>query len=259
MASSSALSTEQLACGYPERPVLRDIAITFAKGTATAILGPNGSGKSTLLKTLTGELAPLSGKVLLVQGDLATLSVRQIATLLSVVPQQEHIPFRFTAREVVTMGRYAQSAGILDTAEDRTAAEEAMRYTDCLHLAERPITELSGGERQRVLLARALAQDTDIVVLDEPTTHLDITHQLDLCRIVREMVRDGKTVIAAMHDLNLVGQFASKAALLGDGGVVALDETEVVLNSPRLDEVYGVAFRRITDGGRTVVLPPSAL
>lgn len=254
---SSSLSTKHLDCGYPERSVLRNVTLKFAQGTATAILGPNGSGKSTFLKTLAGELAPVAGQVLIGDAVLSSLSVRDIALNLSVVPQHEHIPFRFTAREVVTMARYVRSDGIFDSVEDRTATEEAMRYTDCLHLAERPITELSGGERQRVLLARALAQDTEIVVLDEPTTHLDIAHQMDLCRIVREMVGDGKTVVAAMHDLNLIGHFAERAVLLGDGAVAMLDETEAVLSSQILDGVYNVTFRRVKDGGRTIILPPS--
>lgn len=257
MASNNALSTNQLQCGYPERPVLRNLNLSFAKGTATAVLGPNGSGKSTFLKTLYGEIAALSGTVEVEGKSLQGLSVREVAMAISVVPQQEHIPFRFTAREIVTMARYIRSDGVFDSAEDRLAVEKAMRFTDSLELAERPVNELSGGERQRVLLARALAQDTNIVILDEPTTHLDITHQLDLCRLIREMVKEGKTVIAAMHDLNLVGHFAERAILFGPGGLVAEDETEKLLASGELDDVYQVKFNKIKDGGKTLVLPPS--
>lgn len=257
MASSSALSTDSLDCGYPERPVLKDLNLVFEKGTATAVLGPNGSGKSTFLKTLYGELPTLSGTVEIEGQRIQRLSVREVAMAISVVPQQEHIPFRFNAREIVAMGRYSRSNGVFDSAEDRRTVEEAMRFTDSLDLAHRPINELSGGERQRVLLARALAQDTNIVILDEPTTHLDITHQLDLCRLVREMVSQGKTVIAAMHDLNLVGHFAERAILFGKGGLVVADETERLMASDALDEIYQVKFNKIKDGGKTLVLPPS--
>ena len=257
MASSNALSTDQLHCGYPERPVLNRLTLSFEKGTATAVLGPNGSGKSTFLKTLYGELPALSGTIEIEGKRIQNLSVREIAMAISVVPQQEHIPFRFTSREIVTMGRYVRSDGVFDSSEDRVAVETAMKFTDSLELADRPVNELSGGERQRVLLARALAQDTNIVILDEPTTHLDITHQLDLCRLVREMVNQGKTVIAAMHDLNLVGHFAERAILFGKGGLVAADETEKLMESDALDEVYQVRFTKIKDGGKTLVLPPS--
>lgn len=256
MDSNSALSTERLSCGYPERPVLQDISLRFEKGTATAILGPNGSGKSTLIKTLSGEIPALSGQITLGYIDLSQISIRDIAKRIAVVPQQEHIPFRFSAREIVMMGRYVHSEGVFDSSEDFHHTEEAMRFTDCLQYADRPVNELSGGERQRVLLARALAQDTEIVILDEPTTHLDITHQLDLCRLVRQLVEQGKTVIAAMHDLNLVGHFAGRSVLLGNGRAVIVDTTESVLASPELDSVYQVAFRRIENGGKTLVLPP---
>lgn len=259
MGSNSALSTDNLDCGYHERPVLKNLNLLFERGTATAVLGPNGSGKSTFLKTLYGELPALSGTIEIEGQRIQGLSVREIAMAISVVPQQEHIPFRFTAREIVAMGRYSRFEGVFDSAEDRLAVEEAMRFTDSLELADRAINELSGGERQRILLARALAQGTKIVILDEPTTHLDITHQLDLCRLIRELVNKGKTVIAAMHDLNLVGHFAERAILFGKGGLVVADETEKLMESDALDNVYQIRFNKIKDGGKTLVLPPSQL
>lgn len=185
------------------------------------------------------------------------LSISDLAFRIAVVPQQEHIPFRFSAWEIAMMGRLVRSRGIADTEEDRAAVRLALEFTDSLSYAERPMNELSGGEKQRVLLARALAQETDIVILDEPTTHLDITHQIDLCRLVRQMTETGKTVVAAMHDLNLVASMATRAILLGGGGLRLDGSTEEVLSSPALDEVYRVAFRRTKDGGKTLVLPPS--
>ena len=254
--SSSPLSCKGLACGYGSSPVLRDVDLEFEPGTTTAIIGPNGSGKSTLLRTLGGELKPIHGSVHLGNKNLLDLSILETARRIAVVPQSEQIAYRFTAGEIVLMGRLPMSPGIRDTAEDREAAEKAMRFTDSWEFRDRPINELSGGERQRVLLARALAQDTPIILLDEPTTHLDITHQLDLVRLVKEFQKLGKTIVAAMHDLNLVGAMAQKTALLYAGIVRVQGPTEQVLSGAKLDEAYGVAFRRVVDGGKTLVLPP---
>lgn len=256
-ASSSSFAVQGLECGYPQRVVISGVDLSFEPGTATAILGPNGSGKSTFLRTLTGELKALKGQVEIGGRRLGEMSVAQIASLVAVVPQQEHIPFRFTAWEIVMMGRLVRAKGLGDSAEDRAAVTKAMEFTDCAGFKDRPVNELSGGERKRVLLARALAQETDIVVLDEPTTHLDVTHQIELCRLVRQMAGTGKTVVAAMHDLNLVASMADRAVLLGVGTVKLDGTVEDVLASPLLDEVYKVAFRRTKDGGKTLILPPS--
>lgn len=245
-----------MAGGYPGRQVLSDIDLEFAPGAVTAILGPNGSGKSTLLKILSGLIAPLKGEVHIDGSPLSRMSVQEIARRIAVVPQEEAIPFRFSVREIVLMGRIAWSSGLADTPDDRRIAEEAMRFADCLQFADRPIDELSGGEKQRVLIARALAQETPILLLDEPTTHLDITHQIGISRLVRELSAQGKTVIAAMHDLNMVGLMADRAILLGDGVVKLAGTTAEVLGSQELDQVYEVAFDRIERGGRTILLPP---
>lgn len=256
MECSRVLECVGVSAGYPGRPVLSAIDLAFDPGTSTAIIGPNGSGKSTLLKTLTGEVATTSGVVRVNGKPVDRLTVAEIGEQIAVVPQQEHIPFRFSAWEVVMMGRLVRSPGIRDTAEDRHAAERALHFTDCISLMHRPINELSGGEKQRVLLARALAQETDIILLDEPTTHLDITHQLDLCRLVRELTSMGKTVVAAMHDLNLLPHISESAVLLGGGGLRLSGSVDEVLNASELDQVYQVEFRRMKDGGNTLVLPP---
>jgi iron complex transport system ATP-binding protein len=245
-----------LSCGYPRRAVLASVDLEFSTASATAIIGPNGSGKSTLLKTLAGELTPISGEIFLAGQPISAYSISDLARNIAVVPQQEHIPFRFTVWEIVMMGRLAHADGVWDTPSDRAAVEQALGFTDCLQFKDRFVTELSGGERQRAMIARALAQETGIIVLDEPTTHLDVTHQLDLCQLVRQMVESGKTIIAAMHDLNLIGQMASRAVLIGCGQVLKTGTSQEVLNSPELDRAYQVEFRRVLDGGKTVVLPP---
>jgi len=256
MDSGSSLWCEGLACGYGGREVLRDVSLYFEPGAVTAVLGPNGSGKSTLLKTLARLIPAFRGSVSLGGKRIWELSIREVAQHLAVVPQGEVIPFRFTVEEVVLMGRISRSDGLADTAEDRRVAREAMEFADCLAFAERPVNELSGGERQRVLLARALAQQTDVLLLDEPTTHLDLTHQISFNRLCRELASRGKTVIAALHDLTMVGAMADRAILLGDGTVRLDDTVGAVLSSSELDLVYKVAFERIERGGKTLVLPP---
>lgn len=255
--SSPPIECLGLSCGYPGRVVLSGLDLAFEAGSSTALIGPNGSGKSTLLKTLTGEVPATAGSVQIHGKHLTDLSIVDVGKSVAVVPQQEHIPFRFSAWEVVMMGRLVRSPGIKDSMEDRDAVSRALSFTDCQSLANRPVNELSGGEKQRVLLARALAQETDIILLDEPTTHLDITHQLDLCRLVRELTSMGKTIVAAMHDLNLLPLISNCAVLLGDGELQLAGSIEDVLNSPHLDDVYHVDFRRTKDGGNTLVLPPS--
>lgn len=253
----SALRCERLSCGY-SAPILQDVNLTFAPGEVTAIIGPNGSGKSTFLKTLSGLIRPLAGEVRIDNRLIQDLSFREIALKIATVPQEENIPFRFTAREIVAMGRIARSSGLAETAEDSRIIEEAMRFTDSFAFADRPIHELSGGEKQRVTIARALAQEAEILLLDEPTTHLDLTHQLEICRIARDLAKEGKTILSALHDLNMVGAMADRAVLLGDGRVKVAGEVNEVLSSPQLDETYKVSFERMERGGRIVVLPPLA-
>lgn len=257
MACTNPVECIGLSCGYPGRAVLSGVNLSFGAGTATAIIGPNGSGKSTFLKTITREVEARQGRVDIFGRSSREMSISEIAASIAVVPQQEYIPFRFSAREVVMMGRLVRSPGIRDTPEDEAAVDRALKFTDCSDLAHRSVNELSGGEKQRVLVARALAQETDIVVLDEPTTHLDVTHQLDLCRLVRELTGMGKTVIAAMHDLNLLSHIADRAVLLHDGKVASEGSVEDILNAASLDAAYQVSFRRTKDGGKTLVLPPA--
>lgn len=249
------LQATGLACGH-ERSVLNDVELSLQPGEAVALIGPNGSGKSTLLKTLAGTLAPLKGKIELAGEDLARMRPREAALQIASVPQEEAAPFSFTVRQLVLMGRLARSAGLLDTAQDLTVADEAMRRCDCLHLAERYANELSGGERQRALIARALAAETPILLMDEPTSHLDAPHQAWIVKLVRELSAEGKGVIVALHDLNLVAAMADRAVLVADGAVNLDGTTQEVLASRMLDKAFSVEFERaLTSSGRMVVVP----
>ena len=251
------VEADDLVCGYPGRTVLSGVGLSLRSGTVTALLGPNGSGKSTLLKTLAKTLPPLGGVVSIAGHPLARLNFGDLAKLVGYVPQEEVPPFRFTVRQVVTMGRLPHSTGLFDTEEDHVAATDAMVLADCLDLQDRVVMELSGGERQRVLIARALAQQANVLLLDEPTAHLDVRHQIGIIRLLRRLAAEGKCVVAAVHDLNLGAMLADDAVLIRDRRLSAPRPYGEVLNSGDLDEAYGVRFRRLPDGptGRTWVMP----
>ncbi len=249
------LGVKALTCGHSS-PVLTGVEFTVEAGETVVLLGPNGSGKSTLLNTLAGLLRPLGGAIHLGDDELANLKPREVARRIASVPQEEAVPFAFTIRQLVAMGRLAQSSGLLDTTEDHEAAEEAMRRADCFHLAERIAGETSGGERQRALIARALAQDAPLLLMDEPTSHLDAPHQAWIVRLVRTLASEGRSVVVALHDLNLASAISKRAVLLSGGGITMDDTTEAVLASDRLDQAFGTEFDRLTtSGGRPVVVP----
>jgi len=236
------LELQSASLGYADHPVLRQVSLRVDPGEILAVVGPNGVGKSTLIKAASGALPPLSGEVRINGQDLRSLRPAARARLVSVVPQATDLPGSFLALDVVLMGRtpylrWLENEGALD----REAAQLAMQRTELAELAERPVGELSGGEQQRVLIARALAQQAPVMLLDEPTAHLDLRHQDQVLRLVRELARERSlAVLLALHDLNLVARFADRVALLSNGGVRALGKPEQVLPPDGLAEVYGM-------------------
>lgn len=245
---SALIEALNLGCGYPSRPVLSGINLTLNAGEVVALLGPNGSGKSTLLKTLSGTLRGLEGDVRVDGISLAKLSYRERGRRIGFVPQEELPTFPFLARQIVMMGRIPHSPGFFDAPQDWPLAREAMIRADCLAFTDRPVTELSGGERQRVLIARALASEAKILLLDEPSSHLDVGHVLSLVGLLRELACASHGIMLAVHDLNLAAMIADRAVLLGNGRIRADGAIHEVLRSGELDEVYGVDFERMTTG-----------
>ena len=241
------LRLANLYAGYPQRPVIQGVTLSVAPGQVTALLGPNGAGKTTLIRALSGVIQPVRGQVYWQETDLLRLPSHQRARYLAVVPQARQLPPTFTVRQAVALGR-TPYLGWLGTPgpEDRAAVERALDWTDLHPLADRLLGHLSGGEQQRVLLARALAQATPILLLDEPTAHLDLRHQVGLLSLVRRLAREHDlTVLLVLHDLNLAARFADKVALLHQGRLVAQGQPSVVLTAERLTAVYGVTVQII--------------
>jgi iron complex transport system ATP-binding protein len=221
-------------------PILRNVSLAVNRGEFLAIVGPNGSGKSTLLKIMDGLWAPHQGKVLLQDKEISMYSRREIAKLVAVVPQDHQAQFPFTVLELVLMGRAPHVRGLaFESSHDHDIATAMMEKTDIAHLAAKPITSLSGGERQRAFIARALAQQSPIILLDEPNAHLDIAHQLEIFGVMKSMNREhGVTVVAVSHDLNLAASFGDRIAMLLCGGLVAIGPPEDVLTTERIREVF---------------------
>ncbi len=253
------ITVQNIDFAYHDWPVLREIRFSLSRGEFLAVIGPNGAGKSTLLKLLDGILQPQQGRVLLKDRPLAEYSRRQLARLVGYVPQEFPAAFHFTVQEVVLMGRFPYQPLLGGTrAEDYRVAREAMQITDCLHLSERHFTTLSGGEKQRVILASALCQEPEVLLLDEPTTALDLKHQVHFYRILRQLQRDHKlTIVVVTHDVNLAGLFAERVLVLKEGRVVADGPVETVLTRERLEAVYETPLTLVKHplSGTPVVLP----
>ncbi len=234
------------------RWLVRDVSLSIKSQRVTAVVGPNGSGKSTVLRLLAGLWRPTEGQAELDGRSLARMPRRMIARRVAYLPQSTHINFAFTVREIVGMGRHPH-IGRFDTPSrvDEAAVEAALRRTDVVHLGERPVNELSGGERQRALIARSLATEADAIVLDEPTSNLDIDHSLETLGLLEQLANEGKAVAVALHDLNAVVRWADQVALLNRGSLDACGAVEQVMRDDLFESVFGVAVERLITGSGT--------
>lgn len=252
------LRLESVSCAYDGATVLTGVTLDVRPGELVAVAGPNGSGKTTLLRAAARALQPRAGRIFLDGRDLyretgATAAARAIA----VVPQDASVEFEFLVEEMVLMGRHPHLGRFdVESDRDREAARRAMERTGTWELRDRPITELSGGERRRVLLARALAQEARLLLLDEPTAHLDLHFQVETLRIVRGHVAAGGAAVAVLHDLNLAAACATRLVLLKEGKVAADGPTGALLKEELLKRIFGpdVTVRPHPDGG-ALVLP----
>ena len=231
---------ENLNVAYARRTILRQVSLQVMPGEVLALVGPNGAGKTTLIKASSGVIPLQSGRVFAQGKNIAILPPGERARLIAVVPQARFLPEGYTVRQTVQLGRTAYLGWLGQPAPlDRQRVEWALERTDTLSLAGRLINELSGGEQQRVLLARALCQDPPVLLLDEPTTHLDIRHQASLLNLVREIASERQmAVLVALHDLNMVGIYTDRVALLVDCELRAIGAPHEVLTAERLFEAY---------------------
>ena len=234
---------------YGASEVLSGVTARFEPGELVAVVGPNGAGKSTLITIMAGLRQGYLGVCSYRGLDIRAWKRRAFARRVSFVPQSLKLDFPFTAEQVVTMGRTPYGDGMFETAEDREAVGRSMRTTDTLAFRNRDFRSLSGGERQRVVIASALAQSPETLLLDEPTTYLDLKHQVETYRLLRELARDGMLTIAITHDLNLALTYADRAIMLSAGRVMADGEPREVLTEGRIREVFAVtAYLRNGEG-----------
>jgi iron complex transport system ATP-binding protein len=234
------LSVRELVCSLGDRRVLDGVDLDVKAGEVVGILGANGAGKSTLLRCL-GGLVPYTGQCTALGRDLARVGTRDRARMLALMHQRSDLAFPFPVKEVVAMGRFSHQRHLGgETAADRRAVAEALRATEIEELADRPVTALSGGERQRVFLAQALAQDTPLLCLDEPTSSLDLAHQEQIWGCVRTRAREGKAILAAVHDLRTAARTCDRLVLLAEGRALVSGTPDQVLNPEALSKAYGV-------------------
>ena len=227
---------------YDTKRALENVTFTVEEGEFFGVIGPNGSGKTTLLRCISGIFKPQSGVVRFSGSNMYNLSKREIAKNIAMVPQSSAINFGFTALEIIMMGRNPHVSRFrMEDQRDYKLAENAMKLTNTEHLASRLINTLSGGEQQRVIIARALAQEPKLMLLDEPTVHLDISHQLGIMELIRKLNKNnGITIIAVFHDLNLAAQYCDRLMLMDDGKIASIGNTHQVLTSENIRKTYHV-------------------
>ncbi len=242
--SSPFLEIKNLSTGYPNKPVLYNISLEVQPGELVGVLGANGCGKSTLVKAISGLLKPSGGQIRLEGRDLLELKSEEKARLMTVVAQNASLPAAFTAAEIVLMGRTPHLGAFQQEGpEDWEIVRQVMEETDCWQMATRPVGELSGGERQRVLFALALAQQPRLLLLDEPTTYLDINYQTEIMDIATRWLveKPGRGALAVFHDLNLASQYCKRLALLSKGRVLAIGSPAEVITAANIRQAYGAA------------------
>lgn len=258
-ARNAPVVAEGLAVGYGKRRVVSDVDLTLAAGRVTVLVGPNGCGKSTLLRTVAGLLPAMRGRVRVDGAEIGSLSRRALSQQVAFLPQASHVPAGVTVRELVRHGRYAhRGAFARHTAEDRDAIAWALSVTDAEPLADKRLDELSGGERQRAWLATVLAQRAKVLLLDEPTTYLDLRHQFDILDVVRTLARDYDIACGlVLHDLMHAAAYGDEMVVLADGAVLRSGPPEEVLGSDAIDRAFGlsVSVLRDPESGRLACLP----
>jgi len=254
------LELNRVSFAYFDGLVLQDISLSIRPGEMVGLLGPNGSGKTTLIKLASGILKPNRGEIRLNGSSLSRLKRKAIAQSVAVVPQQFHIPFAFTAGDIVMLGRIPFLKPFAEESDaERRLVARTMAQVGIADLAGRRFDELSGGERQKVILAMALAQQPELLLLDEPTAHLDISHQVEILELVKRLNLEGLTVIAAMHDLNLAALYFDRLVLINERKISADGPPAQVLTESKIKEVFSASVTvetHPTTGAPHIVVTP---
>lgn len=259
MTTQHTFSAAGLHVGYRDHPVIADLNLDFLSGAVTAIVGPNACGKSTLLKAFSRLLRPYSGQVLLDGRSIHSLATKQLATQVGLLPQSPIAPEGISVVDLVGRGRHPHQKAFSrwNTHDDEVVAQ-ALVATNTLDLANRAVDELSGGQRQRVWIAMALAQETDILLLDEPTTYLDVTHQIEVLDLLTDLNQErGTTIVMVLHDLNLAARYADTLIAMKDGSIEAMGTPEVVLTEENIKTTFSLDSKVIADPitGRPLMVP----
>ncbi|MCM8710083.1 ABC transporter ATP-binding protein [Clostridium sp. SYSU_GA19001] len=230
-----------LSFSYEEKEILKHINLNFNKGRFYSVIGPNGSGKSTFIKNLSKIIQPKHKSIFIDKKDIISFNNKNLAKMISVIPQDISIDYEFTVLDIVMMGRSPYKKRFEDfNMDDEKTAEKYMKLTNTWQLKDKLITQLSGGEVQRVIAARALSQETDIILLDEPTSHLDIQYQIEFLNIFKSL-KNNKVIIAVLHDLNLASIFSDEIVLINKGQVKAFGKPWDVINKENIKDVYNLS------------------
>ncbi|MET9682378.1 ABC transporter ATP-binding protein [Streptomyces coeruleorubidus] len=255
---ASRLAARGVTVGYGARTVIDDLDVAIPPGVITTIIGPNGCGKSTLLRTLSRLLKPSKGTVVLDGDDIARLRTRDVARKLGLLPQAPVAPEGLTVADLVARGRHPHQSWLRQwSSDDADVVERALAMTGVSDLADRPVDALSGGQRQRVWISMTLAQGTDLLLLDEPTTYLDLAHAMDVLDLVDDLHESGCTVVMVLHDLNLAARYSDNLIVMREGSILAQGHPRDVLTAELLHEAFGLHAKIIDDpvGDRPLIVP----
>ena len=255
-----AIEVNNISFSFETKLVLSDLSVQINSGEFFGIIGPNGAGKTTLLKLIGGLLKSNQGSIKILGKTLAEIPINERAKLISFVPQENYFSFDFTVFEIVLLGRHPFLKQLeRPKKSDVDKALDALRFTDALELKDRSIMELSSGERQRVVLGRALASEPKILLLDEPTSYLDITHQIEIIKILKKLNQEGITIIFLSHDLNLTSLVSDRVLLLSEGKMIACDRPERIINDELIKRVYKISPHIIVhpDSNKPQIILPS--
>ncbi|MGX1226533.1 iron complex transport system ATP-binding protein [Streptomyces ambofaciens] len=255
---ASRLAARGVTVGYGARSVIDGLDVAIPPGVITTIIGPNGCGKSTLLRTLSRLLRPTGGTVVLDGEDIASLRTRDVAKKLGLLPQAPVAPEGLTVSDLVARGRHPHQSWLRQwSSDDADVVRQALAMTGVSDLADRPVDSLSGGQRQRVWISMTLAQGTDLLLLDEPTTYLDLAHAVDVLDLVDDLHESGRTVVMVLHDLNLATRYSDNLVVMREGAILAQGHPRDVITAELLHEAFGLRAKVIDDpvGDRPLVVP----